>query len=221
MKRNQAVDLHPGPRGPRVAGVTLFAGSALLLWAGLVVWSVSLAQSEAEAVELVRNTTPDGAEFWVMPRKSELTYYPCAQCHKLIPPNPEVRKLFSPHPSELDHGDERIWCLTCHDIEDRNTLTNLLGESVDFDRAAEVCASCHMQRHQDWMFGGHGKRRGDWQGERVIYSCPQCHDPHTPTIKPRAPKPPPPVRKGLARPLHPEAEEYLSVWERLESDDHD
>jgi len=172
-------------------------------------------QADPDVTGKVTMVNPAGVQFSIVPRIPELTYYPCTQCHEFMTPNPEIRELSSPHPSELTHGDQRMWCLTCHKIDDRNSLTNLLGEPVDFDRAADVCASCHMQRHNDWMSGGHGKRVANWQGDRVIYSCPQCHDPHAPSIKPRAPKPHPPDRKGLARETH-VREAYLPVWKRLE-----
>jgi hypothetical protein len=153
--------------------------------------------------------------FSIVPRIPELTYYPCLQCHEFMTPNPQVRQLLSPHPSDLIHGDQRFWCLTCHKTDDRNYLTNLLGESIEFDNAAEVCASCHMQRHLDWTFGGHGKRQANWQGERVIFSCPHCHDPHDPSIKARAPQPLPPVRKGLERHAH-DSENYEPAWKKVE-----
>lgn len=154
----------------------------------------------------------DMPPFSIKPRIPELTYYPCTQCHQFITPNPEIRELRSPHPADLNHGDERIWCLTCHKIDDRDKLTNLLGEEIDFDEAPTLCASCHMQRHKDWAFGGHGKRVANWQGDREIWACPECHDPHDPAIKPRAPKPIPPLRKGLL-PVDKHEHEYEQIWE--------
>lgn len=193
---------HPfsGFRFSRSARIAVAIKRVLLLLAIFAYVPAGFGQATQEVTEpgIVMETA--AGKFWIVPRKPELTYYPCTQCHEFLTPNPEVRQLFSPHPSDLDHGDQRIWCLTCHKIDDRNYLTNLLGESIEFDNAPELCASCHMERHKDWMFGGHGKRVSNWQGERVIYSCPQCHDPHSPTIKPRAPQPLPSVRKGLERP---------------------
>lgn len=113
-------------------------------------------------------------------------------------PNPTPRKLVAaPHPAALDHGRGRIWCLDCHQLKDRDHLHTLAGEPVDFDAAYLVCGQCHFNRQRDWYFGAHGKRVGNWRGERVIYSCTACHDPHSPSLKPRAPSPPPPVRAGL------------------------
>ena len=78
-------------------------------------------------------------------------------------------------------------------------LQTLAGQPVSFDQAYLVCGQCHFNRQKDWFYGGHGKRLHNWQGERVIYNCTFCHDPHDPTLKPRAPGPPPPVRAGLHR----------------------
>jgi len=137
-------------------------------------------------------------ELSVLSRKDELFFYPCDQCHAAMEPNPEIRELAgAPHDAELNHGMGRIWCTSCHRLNDRNNLRTLLDEPVDFDQSHLVCGGCHSNRHRDWFFGAHGKRVGNWQGERVLNNCPACHNPHDPTIGPRKPKPPPPVRAGL------------------------
>jgi hypothetical protein len=143
--------------------------------------------------------------FKVVPRIDQLLFYPCMNCHAKKKPNPEPRKLvLTPHPAALKHGKGRFWCLTCHQLKDRNQLHTLAGDPVSFDDAYLVCGQCHFNRQKDWYYGGHGKRQANWRGERVIYDCTFCHDPHDPTIKPRAPSPPPPVRVGLRRmaPIH-------------------
>jgi len=188
-----------------------------LLFLMIVMSSVCSAQEQPAQGQSGPSPVNGEAVFQIVPRIPELTYHPCTQCHQFLIPNTEIRELQSPHPSELDHGDGRMWCLTCHKVDDRDYLTTLLGEAVSFDDAPTVCGSCHMQRHNDWTFGGHGKRVSNWQGERVIYSCPQCHDPHNPQIKPRAPKPAPPLRKGL-EPHEGMAEANEPVRERLEKE---
>jgi hypothetical protein len=219
-KTNKIGQPFSGFRSSRSARIAVVNRRVLLLLALYAYVPDGFAQATQEVAEppIVMETA--AGEIAIVPRKPELTYYPCTQCHEFLAPNSDVRELISPHPSDLDHGDQRIWCLTCHKIDDRNYLTNLLGESIDFDHAPELCASCHMQRHRDWMFGGHGKRVSNWQGERIIYSCPHCHDPHSPMIEPRAPKPLPPVRKGLERPenVH---EAHRPAWERPEETSHE
>lgn len=157
------------------------------------------------------------ANYTVVPRKPELTFYPCSQCHKFLPANAEQRELFSPHPSTLEHSNGRFWCLTCHNQDDRDFLRRVDGALLNFDNAPELCASCHMARYRDWKGGAHGKRIATWQGEREIASCPQCHDPHSPTIKARAAKAPPPVRRDLSRP-HLDEHGVVPVWEQEEAD---
>jgi hypothetical protein len=144
---------------------------------------------------------PDAPSFTVLPRQDNLNFFPCEDCHALMPPNPQRRQLYSPHPATLDHGDGRLWCLDCHAAEDRNTLHTLAGESVGFDDAYLVCGQCHYQPQKDWYFGAHGKRLANWQGERQLYNCTHCHNPHAPAVRPRAPEPPPPLRRGL-QPMH-------------------
>ncbi len=146
---------------------------------------------------------PDAPPFTVVPRKDQLTFFPCTACHGAMKPNPTPRKLVAaPHPAALDHGNGRFWCLTCHTLDDRDHLHTLEGQPVDYDDAYLVCGQCHFNRQKDWYFGGHGKRVANWQGERMIYNCTYCHDPHSPSLKPRAPSPPPPVRAGLSGGAH-------------------
>jgi len=152
--------------------------------------------------------------FKVVPRKDKLTFFPCSQCHKFIPPNPQPRKLeAAPHPAALNHGKGRLWCLNCHLVDDRDFLHTIRGEKVDFDQAYIVCGQCHSNRQKDWYLGGHGKRESNWKGERTIYSCTHCHDPHSPTLKPRKPNKVPPIRAGL-QPMKHVDHEANTVWQR-------
>jgi len=145
----------------------------------------------------------DARAFTVVPRDDALTYYPCENCHGAMPVNETRRELLSPHLKTMDHGAGRIWCLECHAGENRNALHTFAGEEVGFNEAYTVCGQCHYQPQKDWFFGAHGKRVGAWQGERELYNCTHCHDPHAPAVRPRAPEPPPPLRRGLeARSRH-------------------
>ena len=167
-----------------------------------------------EALEPLRfQGYPDAPEFSVVPRKDELFFYPCSQCHDNLEPSGEIRELMAPHDVELEHGNGRIWCLSCHSLDTRNYLSSLLEERIDFDSAYLLCGNCHPFQQKDWYYGAHGKRVDNWQGQRTLTSCTGCHDAHSPTIKPRAPKPVPPVRAGLDRP---EGEKHhrATPWER-------
>jgi hypothetical protein len=159
--------------------------------------------------------------FSVVPRKDHLALFPCSQCHKVLPLNAQPRKLVNaPHPAALDHGKGRMWCLDCHQGNDRDALHTVGGAKVDFDQSYLVCGQCHSARQRDWYFGAHGKRVVGWKGEREIYSCTHCHDPHSPTLKPRAPSAPPPLRAGLA-PMSREREPTLMPWQRASQGTHD
>ena len=135
--------------------------------------------------------------FSVVPQVPTLTFFPCTMCHSVLKPNPVPRKLNTPHAAALKHGAGRFWCLQCHQKKDRDHLHTLSGENVEFNDAYLVCGQCHFNRQKDWYFGAHGKRVGNWRGERVIWNCTHCHDPHDPAVKPRAPNKLPPVRAGL------------------------
>ena len=186
-----------------VASIVLLGNSLALLT--LALGSTLCAQTISPApsdTELMQGPYPDAPAIAVMPRQQELAFFPCQQCHATLQANPEVRDVRI-HRTEFNHGEGRIWCLQCHDSQQRNYLTTLLGQRVSFEQAHLVCGGCHGRVERDWYFGAHGKRVGNWQGERVVYGCSHCHDPHDPAIKPRAPSPPPAVRKGLDRPGSP------------------
>ena len=160
----------------------------------------------------------DAPEFTVIQRKQELKQYPCMQCHQFMEPNSKIRELSPPHNDiKFVHGEGRVWCLVCHHTEDRNYLRTQLNEKLDFDDAYLVCGGCHANVQKDWYYGGHGKRVGNWQGERELYSCPECHNPHKPGIKSRKPQPPPPVRAGQER-QQGHGHEIKPIWEVLTED---
>ena len=191
-------------------------------------WIICLTLVSAEAQESADNPQPlrfegypNAKEMAVVPRKDDLFFYPCMQCHSVMEPNPEIRELNAPHTSDLQHGKGRIWCTSCHDLDDRNNLKTLLDEPVDFDEAHLVCGGCHANRHKDWYFGAHGKRVANWQGDRTLYNCTHCHNAHDPAIKPRAPSAAPPVRRGLEL-QEGVRHEQVPIWEsREEQEEHE
>lgn len=152
----------------------------------------------------------DSSAIHVVPRAQNIKLYPCTTCHDRIPTNSK-RRTVSAHPQTFDHGAGRIWCLDCHQAEHRDQLTAHGSGPYTFDEASEVCAICHPGRYRDWQGGAHGKRVGNWQGERLVYSCVHCHNPHDPSIKPRAPSPPPSVRRGL-EPAQSRPDDWQPSW---------
>ena len=143
----------------------------------------------------------DDQEYTVQSRSNQFEFIPCAACHAYTEPNPTPRFLEeAPHYAEVKHGSAQMWCTDCHAFENRDMLVTPSGELVNLDKGYVVCAQCHSDTFRDWKRGAHGKRIGNWQGDRTINSCMDCHNPHHgPGIKPRSPMPPPGVRKGLTR----------------------
>lgn len=149
----------------------------------------------------------------VPPRKDKLTFYPCSQCHQYWKTDPVPRILAPVHDVGLQHGQGRLWCLVCHDPENRNQLRTVRGGQVDFNEAWRVCGQCHSSRQKDWYFGAHGKRVYNWQGEAERYNCTHCHNPHRPPFIQRKPQPKPPVRAGLM-PMREKTHNQQRIWEK-------
>ena len=95
----------------------------------------------------------------------------------------------------LIHGGGNLWCLNCHDEEDRDKLKGIDGELLTFNQSPLLCGGCHGPKLRDWDAGIHGKTTGYWdptQGDveaTVIQLCVECHpahDPAFPAIQPMA-----------------------------------
>lgn len=158
------------------------------------------AEETAKTAQTARAAAQEPPPFEVVPRQHSLLFYPCSRCHQSMPGHPllvAATRPPLPHPESLNHGGDRLWCQTCHSLDDTDHLYTLRGQPVSFDDAYRICGQCHSHRERDWLFGGHGKRLANWQGERRLYLCTNCHDPHDPTIKPRKAAKPPPLRVGL------------------------
>jgi hypothetical protein len=159
---------------------------------------------------------PGAPAYTVVPRQQHLTLFPCSQCHKLMPVNTTPRQLVAaPHPAALKHGQGRMWCLDCHQANDRDVLHGISGNRIGFNDSSQLCAQCHSARQRDWVFGAHGKRVADWRGARQLYACTHCHDPHNPALAPRAPSAPPPVRAGL-EPMAPVLHDLPELWKLMQ-----
>jgi hypothetical protein len=191
------------------------------------------------AVTARGQTIAQAPQFKVTPRLDRIRKYPCTKCHDNQFVDRRVREPQDEHTKLVfEHGGGRFWCYdACHKGTDMDNLVSLRGRPVSYDESYKVCGQCHFQR-LDWYFGGHGKRQGAWEsqreipkiaeelkvedrnqigrwaGERMILNCTECHDAHSPSIKPFEPSPPPKVRSGLRQPsVKPEPEP--KIWERL------
>jgi hypothetical protein len=118
--------------------------------------------------------------------------FPCSECHAELETNPERREMEEFHDDiEFRHGEENRWCLDCHDAANRDMLHSAGGELIDFKESYKLCGQCHGPKLRDWKAGIHGRRTGNWNGQKQYLLCAHCHDPHSPEYKPMKPEPPP------------------------------
>jgi uncharacterized CHY-type Zn-finger protein len=88
----------------------------------------------------------------------------------------------------LVHGGGNLWCLDCHDSEDRDKLVKLNGELLTFNQSHLLCGGCHGPTLRDWDRGIHGSTTGFWDMTRddgdttVRKLCVECHLPHNPAF---------------------------------------
>lgn len=181
------------PLAPRVRGALLgLLAGALLLASG------GCEPSEASPHESISTGAwepgdPD-QQVQVPPPELEEGVFPCSDCHDpdFLPPNPERREMIAAHQDiVLEHDEEHRWCLDCHDADDRDQLRLASGELVPFEESHRLCGQCHGDKYRDWRAGIHGRRSGQWDGEKSYLLCVHCHDSHSPAFDPMEPEPAP------------------------------
>ena len=118
--------------------------------------------------------------------------FPCSECHADLETNPVRRELEEMHDDiEFKHDEENRWCLDCHDADNRDMLHSAGGELIDYKESYKLCGQCHGPKLRDWQAGIHGRRTGQWNGQKQYLLCAHCHDPHSPKYKSMKPEPPP------------------------------
>ena len=117
--------------------------------------------------------------------------YPCSMCHEMMPANPTRRELSFHTDIALSHDEENRWCLDCHDAENRDVLHLASGAPVPFEESYRLCGQCHGEKYRDWRAGVHGRRTGEWNGQKGYLLCAHCHNPHHPRFEPIQPMPAP------------------------------
>lgn len=147
-----------------------------------------LGQTEAKPLENKSYTTHE--EIAVSPPPFSDGIFPCNDCHAFEKPNPERRKLeWHEDITEIfNHDSENRWCLDCHDLNKRDSLRLASGKLLDFKESYKLCGQCHGDKLRDWKVGVHGRRIGEWNGEKQYFLCVSCHNPHSPKFKPIKPE---------------------------------
>lgn len=130
-----------------------------------------------------------GRPFRVLTRKNEINRFACSNCHTDKPTRVNQGAELTHGTISIDHGreGEALTCIDCHHPDERDYLWDKKGEKIDYDHSYQLCGQCHFRQKRDWLGGAHGKRVANWAGERVIYSCASCHDPHSPRFEKRYP----------------------------------
>lgn len=158
---------------------------------------------EAYTQPSVTNQDDDAKLYPVPPPLVYQSLYPCQACHQsnirgvnsqleegndflgtyLRLPDPEPRILVRMHRDiNIDHADW-MWCLNCHSTNERNYLILMTGEQIPFEKSYRLCGQCHGTILRDWRIGIHGRRAGNWDGEKMYLLCTHCHDPHQPRFR--------------------------------------
>ncbi len=133
-------------------------------------------------------------EFATSPPPFSDGIFPCNDCHGGMVPNPARRELIDFHDdisAIYNHDKENRWCLDCHDLNNRDSLKLASGKLLDFKESYKLCGQCHGDKYRDWKVGVHGKRTGEWNGNKEYLLCVNCHNPHSPKFQEMTPEPPP------------------------------
>ncbi|OGQ17257.1 MAG: hypothetical protein A3B70_06725 [Deltaproteobacteria bacterium RIFCSPHIGHO2_02_FULL_40_11] len=97
---------------------------------------------------------------------------------------PSAQKTQREHEDKnLKHGDQKISCNNCHDINNHNYLRSSKAYPASFHNSSPVCAQCHTERYNDWKKGSHGHRSGGWNKKKTTWHCIDCHNPHDVSFK--------------------------------------
>jgi hypothetical protein len=130
-----------------------------------------------------------GGSFRVLARKQAIERYKCSSCHTDKPVLVNQGLELTHGNVVINHGQEgsELSCIDCHHRDDRDYLEDKKGRKIDFDHSYQLCGQCHFRQKRDWLGGAHGKRVSNWAGDRVVFNCATCHDPHSPRFEKRFP----------------------------------
>jgi hypothetical protein len=132
-----------------------------------------------------QQSTPKGQmDIQIPPPPFSEDIFPCTECHADMEANLERRELEDFHDDIIfKHDEENRWCMDCHDANNRDMLHSASGELIDFKESYMLCGQCHGPKLRDWRAGIHGRRTGNWNGQKKYLLCAHCHDPHAPKFK--------------------------------------
>lgn len=150
--------------------------------------SVSQVRQVVQPTVLAREEY-QGGSFQVLARKQDIERYKCSSCHTAKEVRGKSAFELTHGNVVINHGQEgsALSCIDCHHPEELDFLEDKKGRKIDFDHSYRLCGQCHFRQKRDWLGGAHGKRVSYWAGDRVIFNCTSCHDPHAPKFAKRFP----------------------------------
>jgi hypothetical protein len=168
-----------------------FSAAWMIACGGQVDWqdegAVRLSQNAPVRTAAQAGGTGANQRLEVPPPPFSEGIFPCSACHEGMEVDRTRRPLGMHDEIVLQHDEEHRWCLDCHNATDRDALHLASGERVPFEESYRLCGQCHGEKYRDWRAGVHGRRTGDWNGEKKYLLCAHCHDPHRPQFQPIAP----------------------------------
>ncbi|MCT4624706.1 MAG: cytochrome c family protein [Schleiferiaceae bacterium] len=131
----------------------------------------------------------EGKSFHVRERLSQITSFPCSDCHTVPVNQLQVEGQQKAHwDLKMNHaGEETMNCMTCHTEDNMDILHTGTGKEISFNDSYKLCGQCHSQQYKDWQGGAHGKQVKSWAPPRVSNTCTNCHNPHDPHFESRWP----------------------------------
>ncbi len=120
------------------------------------------------------------------------TLVACETCHSIGDPRPlpsSMTQLATFHQGlEFRHGP--LACASCHVRGGTPRLHLADATEVATSEAMQLCQQCHGPQFRDYRAGSHGGMTGYWNlaaGPRQRNHCVDCHDAHSPAIRPVLP----------------------------------
>jgi len=177
--------LMPHPSAASEGGVLERIGKATTPYDKTAVESVQPLTDET----VVAKERYQGGTFKVLARKKLIERYRCSSCHNDKPVAARNGEALTHGSIAITHGQNgnNLSCIDCHHRDDRDSLEDKKGQKIDFDHSYLLCGQCHFRQKRDWLGGAHGKRVAYWTGERVVFNCTTCHNPHAPRFAKRFP----------------------------------
>jgi len=202
--RERRIEMAGTDREPEEQGPPSYQLATWLVIGGVIVLIIALVgvrlehQPDTARDYPPRPMIPDGPTILLASPEMDDEYLPCSDCHEDEPTNRTPRELEDDHEDRvIEHGD--LWCLSCHDADNRDFLHLADGTLVKFEESWKLCTQCHGSKLADWRAGVHGKRTGHWRGPKEYRPCVTCHNPHSPPFEAIAPKPPPVRPEDIGR----------------------